>query len=222
MKEVIRQLTMVFEANIEEPRATKMSGYMKGNFEFFGIYAELRRSLVNGWYATNKTEIQTDLKAIVWSLWSLDQREYQYAAMDIMAKNIKQFGQEDIAFVKQLIVHVSWWDSVDWISSWLLGRCLSYDKKLQYDICENWIIDPNMWIRRSVIIHQLKYKDRTDQELLFALITATIGSKEFFINKASGWALRQYSKYNAAAVSEFIDNHPQLSNLTKREGSKYL
>ena len=87
---------------------------------------------------------------------------------------------------------------------------------------EKWNNSTNMWLNRSAIIHQLKYRDKIDLELLFAVVESHIGSREFFINKASGWALRQASKFYPLEIKKFIDAHPNLSNLTKREGGKYI
>ena len=124
--------------------------------------------------------------------------------------------------LEDLITTKSWWDSVDGIAPNLVGYILSKDKSLQYKWAEKWIESDNFWLRRSAIIHQLRYKEKVDEELLFALVESQIGDEEFFINKACGWALRQFGKYNPAAVKEFIDLHPNLAGLTVREASKYL
>lgn len=221
MNALITQLHTRFIEAANPEKAIGMKAYMKGRFEYYGLTATVRRDLTATWYIENKLQIITNIRALVLRLWEQEQREYQYTAMDIMAKNLRLFTLDDITFIQQLISTKSWWDTVDWLSSTLLGKVLSINKIEQYAICEKWIISDNIWLKRSVIIHQLKFKNRVDEELLFALIIAAKGTNEFFINKASGWALRSYSKMNPHAVSSFVSLHEDLSPLTKREALKY-
>jgi 3-methyladenine DNA glycosylase AlkD len=122
-----------------------------------------------------------------------------------------------------LITQKSWWDTVDYLAVNHLGTALQNDKKRQYSYSDQLINSQNVWLRRSAILFQLKYKERTDFDLLQAHILKTISESEFFIRKAAGWALREYSKTNPSAVRQFIQDYQgQLSRLTIREGSKYL
>lgn len=221
MNGLIPQLYSRFIEAANPDKAITMKAYMKGQYEYFGLIAQVRRDVTTAWYKENSLQITSKLRELVISLWEQEQREYHYAAMDIMSKNLRLFTLDDITFIQKLICTKSWWDTVDWLSSTLLGKVLSLNKIEQYAICEKWIISDNIWLKRSVIIHQLKYKNRVDEELLFALIVAAKGTNEFFINKASGWALRSYSKVNPHAVRSFVSLQEDLSPLTKREALKY-
>ena len=78
-----------------------------------------------------------------------------------------------------------------------------------------------LWLQRVCLIFQLMYKEKTDAGLLFGYIRQVAGSKEFFLQKGAGWALRQYSKTNPDAVRRFLAE-TTVAPLTRREGGKYL
>jgi 3-methyladenine DNA glycosylase AlkD len=118
-----------------------------------------------------------------------------------------------------LICQKSWWDTVDFIAATLVGGLLHKFPELKPEM-DKWNRDEDMWKVRTSMLFQLKYKDEVDFEALSRYILTHAESKEFFLRKASGWALRQYSKFNPDAVRHFIASH-ELSPLTVREGSKY-
>ena len=131
-------------------------------------------------------------------------------------------GDSWLSFWVNKIQEKSWWDTVDFIASHCIGTILR-NKTNNENIAWQWTEDKNMWLQRTAIIFQLKYKTKTNADLLFDIITAQAANKEFFIKKACGWALREYSKTNALAVSEFINNNRTiLSNLTIKEGERLL
>ena len=136
-------------------------------------------------------------------------------------KQIKKQQSNFIDFLEYAIVTGNWWDTVDWINKMVGIHFMRYPD-LQHSYCQKWIDSDNIWLQRVAIIHQLTYKENTDQILLFNLILRRKDSTEFFVQKAAGWGLRQYSKYNPEAVITFITDHPELSSLTKREGMKWL
>lgn len=123
---------------------------------------------------------------------------------------------------ERMLRQKAWWDTVDLISSKLVGLLLQKFPELVRRM-ENWIQDDFLWIRRCALIFQLSYKAATDEAMLFRFCMLRMHEEGFFIRKAIGWALRQYSKTNPDAVRRFIaENDDGLSNLSKREGSKYV
>jgi 3-methyladenine DNA glycosylase AlkD len=122
-----------------------------------------------------------------------------------------------------MIVEGAWWDFVDDIAIRLVGMVLLDDRERMHPKLDRWIDDPNMWIRRTAILSQIKHRDRTDQDQLFGYCLKRADEKEFFIRKAIGWALREYAKTEPDAVREFALNHrDQLSGLSFREATKHL
>ena len=144
-------------------------------------------------------------------------------ALEILKKCEKQLLWKDLKLLEELITTSSWWDTVDFLATNSVGYIIKQNKDKQVSWCEKMMKTQNIWLQRTAILHQLKWKNETNSQLLFDLILQTSGSKEFFINKACGWALRQHSRTARYAVATFItDNKTQLHKLTIREGSKYL
>lgn len=211
------------QAQKHQATGEKMAAYMKDKFPFYGVNAPSRREIVTRLWKTEKKLIQDEVWPIVNYLWTKPQREYQMIAIDILGRCKRQFSKEALPLFEQLITTKSWWDTVDFLASTNVGEILKDDPPAAQSIARKYMGGENMWLKRTALIFQLKYKDNTDKGLLYDLIDETKGSKEFFINKASGWALRQYSKFNNESVREYIRaNEGTLSSLTKREGSKYL
>jgi len=205
-------------------RATQMKAYMKDRYKFLGITAPIRKVIFRELWAQYKKMILADWKGIVQLLWNDTYRESKYFAMEIIRKVEKQLVLDDLPFIENLIVEESWWDTVDFLASHAVGHILIQQAaESSCKIAHDYMDTDNMWLQRTALIFQLFYKGKTDASLLSELILKTVGSKEFFINKASGWALRQYSRTEKLFVREFLALHGnQLSGLTKREGGKYI
>lgn len=220
MKIDLDQLAQAFEAESNEENAIAMKNYMKGKFAYYGIKSPERRVIQKPF--TIKME-KCELMKVLLEAWKYDQREFQMYALDLMDKNKKEFSIEDLDFLAQLIQNKSWWDTIDLIASKIVGQILKDNKETCIDILKNWATHENFWIRRTAILASLKQKDQTDTDFISYCILNNLGTTEFFINKAIGWILREYSKTDKIWVSNFIDQYRlQLSGLSIREGSKYL
>lgn len=203
-----------------EDDAIAMSSYMRNKFKFLGIKSPKRKEIFKQIFENFKNNKEIDKEFVV-KFFNKDYREFQYIAIDYLIKMKKYFLKDDIFFIKDLIITKSWWDTVDLIASNLLGEiCKKYPSLIDEQIVF-WINDENMWLRRSSIIFQLRYKENTNLEILQKSIESNIDDDEFFIQKAIGWALREYSKTDYKWVLNFINNH-NLSKLSKREAEKYI
>lgn len=202
-------------------KALQMQNYLKGQFSFYGIQKPVKTIIEKEFFKTYGLPSREKLFEVVFELWQLPEREYQHTAIMILQKFEKQLEEGDIINIEKLIVSKSWWDSVDGLSAWICGQ---YFKKFSHQIkpvTQKWINSGNIWLQRSSLLFQLKYKMSTDTELLSDYIVVLSGSKEFFIRKAIGWVLREYSKVNPEWVRHFISTH-KLSPLSYREASKYV
>ncbi len=151
----------------------------------------------------------------------MDYREAQYIALEYLQKHHKQLQPSDINNLKKLITTKSWWETVDTIDAYV-GEIVLKDEALKETMLE-WAVDENMWLRRTSIDFQQKYKEKTDREILEKVIAANLNSKEFFINKAIGWSLRDYSKTNPDWVRDFVDKYQGgLVPLSIKEATKLL
>ncbi len=200
-----------------------MSAYMKQRFQFFGIKAHLRKDIARNWLQNLPRQLDSaERREIVLTLYHQEQREFHYAAIDWMNTWKKEVIEKDDAdFLKLLIITHSWWDSVDAIASNYLGKYLRKFPLEGTELIEEWRNSENMWLRRSCLIYQLKYGNETDFPLLISLINQFKHEKEFFIQKAIGWSLRQYSKFQPEAVRDFLHDS-DLKGLARKEAEKYL
>jgi 3-methyladenine DNA glycosylase AlkD len=216
----IERVTAMFEENRNEDNAGPMSKYMKGHFPFLGIKSPLRKELEKQFFKETEILKSPFDQDFVRALWEKDEREYQYTAITYMGKFIKKLPKEVIHFLEGLITTKSWWDSVDSIAPLVGELAWKYPEIIKESI-DSWSVNEDFWLRRSAILFQLKYKQQTNEALLYEYIVKNADSKEFFIQKAIGWALREYSKTNHDSVKAFIGGN-QLAPLSVREGSKYL
>lgn len=201
--------------------AATMAQYMRNQFPFLGVKTPLRRQLSRPIY---KVLTRDPSKGPNWQLveklWGLEPREFQYVACDYL-QSISSWSVEDVARLKVLVSAKAWWDTVDPLSL-ILGEALRQGT-VEKQVVRDWAIDSDFWVRRAAIICQRRLKQQTQEELLASVIAANFDTSEFFINKAIGWALRDYSKINPRWVSAFIGRcGDRLSALSVREGAKYL
>lgn len=223
---ILTPLISSLEKSFKKMACTKtsleQSAYMKNRFSFNGLKKPLRATLQKEVFAKFPISTEEELSTAVKELWNKEEREYQYAACDLAESNLKLCSAEMISTLEMMIRTKSWWDTVDRISSNLLGPLLKANPSLKTKM-NLWILDPHLWIRRSALLFQLKFKESTENKRLFEYCTLTMHEKEFFIQKAIGWVLREYSKTSPHEVKEFITRYREkLSNLSIREGSKYL
>ena len=209
-----------FEENRNELLAESMSKYIKDKFRFLGVRGTTRTEIYKKYFPdTRKTKI------IDWdfveSCWNKEEREFQYVVVYYLKAMQKFLKREDISRLKYLIVTKSWWDTVDLLAKVigsLVIRIEGYDQ-----IMLEWSKDSNIWLKRVAILHQLSLKEKVDKQILERILVGNLGDSEFLINKAIGWALRDYSKYNPEWVREFIKkNKDNMANLSIREASKYI
>jgi 3-methyladenine DNA glycosylase AlkD len=221
MHNYLKQLTKIYRENANPGTAEPMAKYMKNLFPYLGMKTPTRKELFKNFTKEYGLPDLSDLKQITLELWDLPEREFQYTAIGILRKFTNNWDEDFIDLFEQLIITKSWWDSVDGIVSWLVGEHFKRFPNQRDTYIDRWMKSGNMWLQRACLLFQLNYKDKTDVMLLGGIIVALNGSKEFFINKAIGWALREYSKTDAEAVINFVKNN-ELSNLSKREAYKWM
>ena len=203
-----------------EEQAQKMSKYMLNKFEYIGIKTPERRKIFKNFFMEYKNEEKIDWE-FVNKCWENKYREFQYVAADFLKNKKDKLTIDDIPNLKQLILKKSWWDTIDNLDM-TIGALALKDSNVNKILLE-WSIDENIWLRRIAIDHQLLRKEKTNTELLEKILKNNLGQAEFFINKAIGWALRDYSKTNPEWVKNFIEkNKEKMTKLSIREASKYL
>lgn len=218
----IKSLETAFQKNSNPENAAAMAKYMRNLFPFFGIKTDDRRRIFSAILKENQQEVSREPRVIALELFAKPERELQYCGIEILIKELKRnYKKADIQLIEKLIITNSWWDSVDTIAKKILGQYL-----LQYPMETEKVINrfsnsKNMWINRSALLFQLGYKGKTNFDLLKSECEKHKNSNEFFIQKAIGWALREYAKTNPEAVRNFIAN-TNLKSLSKKEALKNI
>ena len=216
-----RQIKALLGAHADPKQAGPMKRYMRDQFEYLGLKGPALEELMRGHYRAHGLPDLPDLDPILRDLWALPQREFQYAATCILSRSEQRLPAGFIRTLEYLLVTKSWWDTVDTISSGTLGVHFQRYPKVKARYLAKWRKSENFWLRRACILFQLNYKKDTDFTLMKAIICENLGSKEFFINKAIGWALRQYTRVDPGGVRRFVAETP-LQHLSAREALKWL
>ncbi len=214
------EIKKIFESRKDRENAAAMSEYMKNLFDFYGLPAPKRKEVYRDFIKSEKK-----VKMVDWEF--LDKcygdkhREFQYLVYDYLLATKQYVSFEDMPKIKNYITTKSWWDTIDFLCK-VIGDVGLRDSRVK-DLMIDWSESENIWLKRTAIEHQLGLKDKTDKELLEQIIVNCFGSDEFFVNKAIGWALRDYSKTNPRFVREFINKYKNtMDSLSVKEASKYI
>ena len=221
MEEFVLNLQIEFEKHAHAVVAAGQKAYMKNRFEFYGIKTPQRREIQKLFLAKAYLPPKKDLEKITKFLWNKPQREYQYFAQELVRKYIRKTEPHDITLYEYMVVNKSWWDTVDFIAVHLIGEYFKKYPDSRGGMVDAWLASGNIWLQRSAILFQLNYKENLDTEYLSYVINSLPGSKEFFINKAIGWVLRNYSKTDPEWVREFVDR-TELDKLSRREALRLM
>ena len=214
------EIKKVFEENSNEENAKQMSAYMRNQFKYYGIKTPARKLLYKDILKEAKLNKEIDWEFLD-NCYLDEHREFQYLVLDYLEVMQMLLTYGDICKIKNYIKKKQWWDTIDGFDK-IIGGIVLPDKKAK-DLMLEWSLDDDFWIRRIAIDHQLNMKDKTNKELLEKIIVNNFGSNEFFINKAIGWSLREYSKTNPDWVREFICKYKgKMAKLSISEASKYI
>ena len=222
-KSILDQLRQEFSAAADPNRAIRQQKYMKSRLPYYGLPTELNRKLSMKIFKKHPPQDNTKYREIILYLFNnATHREEWYAGMALAQRFPKYIRFENLDLYLTLVRIAQWWDIVDTAAAHLLGGVMRGRSDLG-DTINNWADDENMWVRRCALLTQLRYKEDTDFDLLKKIILKLCGENEFFIRKAIGWSLREYSYVNPNGVKAFIQNNQQsLSTLSQKEGLKAI
>ncbi|MFJ9809671.1 DNA alkylation repair protein [Streptomyces sp. NPDC101158] len=219
---VLARLTDVYPAAGDPFRAQEMIAYMKGVAPFLGLRSPERRTLSRTVLDGLPAPDETDCAAVALRCFALPEREYHYFAVDYLRRHVKRCSSDFLPVAHTLVTTVSWWDTVDHLAAHVVGALVAADPVLVARMDE-WIADEDLWVARTALLHQLRFKSATDADRLFAYCLLRSGHPDFFIRKAIGWSLREYGKTAPDEVRAFVAEHTsRLSPLSVREALKNL
>lgn len=218
----IDDLRTALEAVADEEQIEPMSAYMKHRFEFLGVRSAAARTAAKPTLDAGKSADAAALVGFADLCWAQPEREFQYVGCLLLRKWVKKLSPDNLDDLERYVTTKSWWDTVDSLAAWSVGR-LVFEHRELVSVMDEWIDSDNMWLARTAILHQLSFKSDTDAERLYSYARSRAEDSEFFIRKAIGWALRQHARLDPDGVRVFVAaNEETLSGLTKREALKHL
>ncbi|MGW0966067.1 DNA alkylation repair protein [Streptomyces sp. NPDC002516] len=219
---LLDRLTTAYAAAADPERAASMRAYMKDVAPFLGLTTPERRALSRTVLRDTARPAERDCTAIALRCWRLPEREYQYFAVDYLRRHVSRLSSGFLPVARHLVSTVPWWDTVDLLAAHVVGGLVAADPRLRADM-DAWIEDDDLWVARTALLHQLRYKDATDTGRLFAYCVRQSGHPDFFIRKAIGWCLREYAKTDPGAVRDFVTaERARLAPLSVREALKNI
>lgn len=219
MNEYVKGLVKLMHENADWDRAPQVEKYLKDNFKCLGLMTDKRVALLREYNKLHSYEPK-QFRQVAKDLWDQPYREFQYLAIGILDRNTKNMGEEDLPFLIELVRDKSWWDSVDSIAASVIGAIVR-ELPNRRELLMKWSSDEDMWVNRTAILTQLKYKQDMDTDLLEDIIAMHSHRSEFFIRKAIGWVLREYSKTNPEYVENYVNTH-ELKKLSRDEAMKHI
>lgn len=221
---IVEHVQTRLEAMADPEKATEMAAYMKTEMFFHGVQSPQRQEILGELKKLHKITDSATHVAAIEALWAGDSREEKYLAIRLARAYPKLITFETyLDLFERMIREGSWWDFTDEIASHLVGKILADHPEQTWPIMDQWLEDECMWIRRTALLAQLRFKENTDVAWLLEACEALMDEKEFFIRKAIGWALRELSRTEPETVREWTDaNKPNLSGLSYREARKRL
>ncbi|WP_414044022.1 DNA alkylation repair protein [Macrococcus sp. EM39E] len=217
----INEIKNAYESLKNKENQMTMESYMKNNFPFLGIKKSETAPVMKELFKIGLPNTKNETIELVNACFMQAEREYHYIGMVILNKKEMLFDTTDLSYLQQLLTTHSWWDSIDTIAPNIVGSIVLRDRHVGESVMREWNHSENFWLQRASLLHQLKYKDKMNEVILTEFILNTKDEQEFFIRKAIGWVLREFSKTNAVFVTDFVEEH-QLSPLSEREALKWL
>ncbi|MEU6312014.1 DNA alkylation repair protein [Streptomyces sp. NPDC047014] len=219
---LLERLAATYPAAADPVRAAAMSAYMKEVAPFLGLPAPLRRELSRTVTKNTPRPTEADCAALALGCWRLPEREYHYFAVDYLRRHAGRCSSGLLPVVRHLITTVPWWDTVDLLAAHTVGPLVAADPELA-GVMDEWIGSEDLWLARTALLHQLRFKEATDSGRLFAYCRSRAADPDFFLRKAIGWALREYARTDPGAVRAFVAaERAALSPLSAREALKNL
>ncbi len=214
-------LYKAFEKHRDIVVAQWMHKYMRGLFDFYGVKQPLRHKIQKKFWDSYGYPSVNDIDRAIDLLWSHPKREAQYTAMDLIGLFIDRVDIKFINTLQKLITTKSWWDTVDILAAKYVYMFFDRFPEIEDELFQQWLTSKNIWLNRTAIIYQLRRKEKTDIDKLTQAILQHKDNPEFFIQKAIGWALREYSKTDKDFVIQFLEKY-DLSPLSRREALRYI
>lgn len=225
--DVIAAVRAALLPHADEERGAGQQRYMKSQLPYLGLQTPVLRKALRPVLASPAYRIDSreEWEATIRALWDeATHREHWYAALALLGHRAYRDWRDPAALplMRDLIRDGAWWDVVDDIATHFVRDVLLGWPDEVAPVLRGWARDEDLWTRRAAMLAQVGAKERTDTDLLTDVIEPNIGHPDFFSRKAIGWALREYARTDPDWVRTFVEAHPSLSGLSRREALKHL
>lgn len=219
---LVQEIQSALENAKDPNRVEQMEAYMKNHFSFIGVMSGPRKAVFQQFKPQLQLLSPEQSWEFVYECWVNPYREVHYLAIDqLLASYKKNALSSDGQHFTFLLSNQTWWDSLDLIATHSVCHFARQFPSAFSELAQEWESSANFWLHRTLLIHQLKFKQQTNLELLQYYIHAFKWNKEFFIQKAIGWSLREVSKWNPDWVRQVVESE-NLLGLARREAMKYV
>jgi len=225
-KALVASVRRELKAAADPSRAPAMQAYMKSAMPYYGVAMAGQQVIWKKLFRSTAIPDACSWRETTLSIWrGATFREERYGAIALTGEKAYVPWQtlDALPMYEEMIVTGAWWDYVDHIAGRRIGLLLRNHPAPMSRLMRRWSRSDDMWKRRTSIICQLGFKERTDLALLYDCIEPNLDDREFFIRKAIGWALRQHAWTDPKEVQRYVRAHEdQLSGLSRREALKNI
>jgi 3-methyladenine DNA glycosylase AlkD len=221
---LIADLRRTLAALADARRAGPMQRYMKSAMPYYGVPTVPLRKACKQLFERHPLPSFAAWRDTVLALFrGAQRREERYVAIELAgARAYRAYRTlQALPMFEEMITRGAWWDLVDGLATHRIGELLRAHPAQMKRTLLRWAHGDDLWKRRSAILSQVTFKHETDLAFLYACIEPSLASREFFLRKAIGWALRSYAWTDADEVARYVRAHDaQLSPLSRREALK--
>ena len=221
MEKYVNDLKVLFQQHTIIENIEPMRDYMRGQFDYFGIKTPLRKELTKQFVTEYGYPTVEEMPEFMQLIWDEPYRELHHVGINILVRFIEKMPEESIELYEFLLTNHSSWDTVDMLANKVIGGHLKRFPHLIPSVNKHFLEHDDMWLNRTALLFQLKYKKDMDTNLLTLNINYLMHRKEFFVRKAIGWVLREYSRTDASFILNFVANH-DLAALSKKEALRLI
>ena len=221
MEKYVNDLKVLFQQHTIIENIEPMRDYMRGQFDYFGIKTPLRKELTKQFVTEYGYPTVEEMPEFMQLIWDEPYRELHHVSINILVRFIEKMPEESIELYEFLLTNHSSWDTVDMLANKVIGGHLKRFPHLIPSVNKHFLEHDDMWLNRTALLFQLKYKKDMDTNLLTLNINYLMHRKEFFVRKAIGWVLREYSRTDASFILNFVANH-DLAALSKKEALRLI
>lgn len=214
------------EAQSDATRAAEMADYHKAPRRYLGVPVPQVEELTDDWRARLTLDDRLDLAE---SLWATDIHEARVAAAKLLTQARIRPDDRAWALIQSWVPDFDAWAIADHASIAGQKRLVADPSRL--DAVESWTTSPHMWTRRAALVMTLpwakmnfpKAPDLAARDRVLGWCAAYAPDRDWFIQKAVAWWVRDLSKHDAPRARAFLQAHgATLKPFARKEAGKYL